>query len=505
MASIAHRGNVTVTDGWLATPLDFNDPTGETTQVRFRVRFADVQPAPQGALFVHPGGPGNDRKMGMTLAANYNLQNPEIFQNFDVFTVDQRGVGDSIPPKAPSGSTNIFQQTGMTCFPNNMSESALREALQRTYELRVKEYYDPMYIMPSSKNYREYAGTLNLVHDLELFRKSIGLERISLYVQSYGTQIGGTYVSLFPDRVHRAIFSGAVTPTNHVEDFAVGGGAAMVESLSYILQLLKVQMATNTDAVLQYMGPDPPALVEQLFADMDNGNAAYPGKGRLSASPLLWFTILQNGFAEVYKAHSTLIELTYLANYKKTGIMTPGALDSGEVQCTYAGGPITAILGLDVFGFLSEDDVVRIANRVGRNSGFGGRAGALTWLLFLYGRGLAKIPPSQPIGALGNVDVPVLVMDSMFDAATTYQWSSQMHAAFPAGMLLSWQGAGHGLSTTNALYAVQDMQRCQDKIAIYLRTGSLTEVRASPVCDTKLVPDLTQADTWKNYSGYYSP
>ena len=84
-------------DGTLAVLLDppkLNIPSGgPTLKLAVRVRLADVQPAPLGPLLFHCGGPGSTRSC-ITQATRLD---PDIMRTFDVWGIDQRGIGDSLP------------------------------------------------------------------------------------------------------------------------------------------------------------------------------------------------------------------------------------------------------------------------------------------------------------------------------------------------------------------------------------------------------------------------
>ncbi|KAJ1621867.1 hypothetical protein T492DRAFT_344245 [Pavlovales sp. CCMP2436] len=75
--------------------------------------------------------------------------------------------------------------------------------------------------------YQDYMGTIDLVHDLEILRAAIGLEKLSLWGASYGTEVGASYATVYPDRVLRLILDGNVAVSNDIY------AAAELWSLSY--------------------------------------------------------------------------------------------------------------------------------------------------------------------------------------------------------------------------------------------------------------------------------
>ena len=55
-----------------------------------------------------------------------------------------------------------------------------------------------------------YIGTWSVAHDLDYVRQALGRDKLSYLGHSYGTVLGGTYASLFPDRVGHMVLDGVV-------------------------------------------------------------------------------------------------------------------------------------------------------------------------------------------------------------------------------------------------------------------------------------------------------
>ena len=140
-------------DGYLTTPLDHSNPEGEQLQVRFRMRFANKQPAPRGLFFTHCGGPGTGKDC-MVLQMMDEIYKVDLYNNFDIVAVDQRGVGQSFAPGG-EGVQNIFSVKGKTCVPVGQSPKAIKAALQAQHEwykqwYKMKEWQTPKGNYPST-------------------------------------------------------------------------------------------------------------------------------------------------------------------------------------------------------------------------------------------------------------------------------------------------------------------------------------------------------------------
>merc|ERR1719181_2383666 len=55
-------------------------------------------------------------------------------------------------------------------------------------------------------------STTDLANDLDVFRKAIGEEKLSLWGMSYGTSVAATYATVFPANVNRLVLDGNVPP-----------------------------------------------------------------------------------------------------------------------------------------------------------------------------------------------------------------------------------------------------------------------------------------------------
>ncbi|NEE08998.1 alpha/beta hydrolase, partial [Streptomyces sp. SID7499] len=62
-----------------------------------------------------------------------------------------------------------------------------------------------------------FVGTTNAARDMDLMRTVLGDDQLHYFGISYGTELGGVYAHLFPDKVGRAVFDAVVDPTKDAE------------------------------------------------------------------------------------------------------------------------------------------------------------------------------------------------------------------------------------------------------------------------------------------------
>jgi len=155
--------------GTLAVPLDHSGAVPGTQRLGFAVLPATKQRF--GTLAVLVGGPG---QAGTTLARQIGALLAPINENFDLLLVDQRGTGRS---------------GALTCrgLANASGLSAVRACGESLGAARA------------------FLSTREDAFDLEDVRAALGIDRLSLFGVSYGTEIAGYYARLFPGAVDHMI------------------------------------------------------------------------------------------------------------------------------------------------------------------------------------------------------------------------------------------------------------------------------------------------------------
>ncbi|MFP5370295.1 MAG: alpha/beta hydrolase, partial [Actinomycetes bacterium] len=111
----------------------------------------------------------------------------------------------------------------------------------------------------------EHVSTANVARDMDALRAAVGDERLTYLGYSYGTLIGATYASLFPDRYRALVLDGAVDPDLYFND-------PMTHSTRFLLgfedALSRFTEACAVDQVAcsGFGGADPMAAYDALLA-----------------------------------------------------------------------------------------------------------------------------------------------------------------------------------------------------------------------------------------------
>ncbi len=188
-------------------PLDHAKPTGKT----FNMMLSKVKakgPKPLGSMLVNPGGPGAS---GITYANSVASRMPkEVTDSYDVIGFDARGTGESIPIDCVSDS---FQDQTLDLDPT--PEDAAEKAANEKFDLEAECLKKNADI--------DLFSTLRVVQDMDAIRAALGDTKLTYYGVSYGSYLGATYASAFPNNVGRMVLDGAFLPE------ATGNQATIVQ------------------------------------------------------------------------------------------------------------------------------------------------------------------------------------------------------------------------------------------------------------------------------------
>jgi len=188
-----------IEEGFLDVPLDYDDPDGEQISL-YVVRHRALDPENRiGALLVNPGGPGYGGSFLASAAAD--IYGQALLDNFDIIGWDPRGTGESEP--AIDCVDDYDAVLGVETGPDDPAgETALREAAA-TFAAGCEE---------RSGEILDHMETANAARDMDAIREALQEEQISYFGWSYGTALGSTWVTMFPETVRAAVLDGAVNP-----------------------------------------------------------------------------------------------------------------------------------------------------------------------------------------------------------------------------------------------------------------------------------------------------
>ena len=188
----------------MAVPLDYRTPDGPKLQLGLTRRRATGTDR-IGSLLVNPGGPGGSgRELAVSMSGTRLDRISILADRFDIIGFDPRGVGASNAIECIDGPAldKIYALDSSPETPEERSE--LKAADEAGDNACVAKFGASLLAQINNEN---------TARDMDEIRKSVGDAKLTYLGISYGTYLGATYATLFPDRVRALVLDGAYDPT----------------------------------------------------------------------------------------------------------------------------------------------------------------------------------------------------------------------------------------------------------------------------------------------------
>ncbi|MEA2622409.1 MAG: hypothetical protein QOH61_1319 [Chloroflexota bacterium] len=243
----------------LTVPLDHFQDTGRTADVTFALKRHTAPGPAKGTWVTITGGPGT---AGIYSAVGYaDSFDPSIRRAYDLVFMDQRGSGMSGSFTCPNAALAYYTDPA---GPDDSGGTALKEAAQTFVDTCLTESKVDRTALP-------YYATRQAAEDVEAFRLWLGVDNLSLYGESYGTQLVQTYAAAHPDRVRALFLDGAVDLSTSGEAFYTEGARAYDNALVATLVDCSVQTACSSDV----SGGNELTAYDELAAQLSAGPLSY--------------------------------------------------------------------------------------------------------------------------------------------------------------------------------------------------------------------------------------
>ncbi len=238
--------------GTLTVPLDYAEPQGATVTVALERRPADKPEKRIGSMLVNPGGPGAS---GLFLAedAEYYFDQ-DLLDRFDIVAFDPRGVGESTPAIDCVDDLDPYFSADPT--PDDDAEHAALATLS-------EEFADACAARSGSALLAN-VSTRDAATDLDRIRDALGEEKITYFGFSYGTELGATWLTMFPSTVRAAVLDSAAAPNANDAEQAVADARAMDGALARYFEWCDKQAQCARDT-----GGDPRAAFVALMSSLE--------------------------------------------------------------------------------------------------------------------------------------------------------------------------------------------------------------------------------------------
>ncbi|MFJ5278057.1 alpha/beta hydrolase [Streptomyces parvulus] len=404
----------------LKAPLDWSEPDGETIDLAL-IRSKAEGDQRVGSLLFNFGGPGGS---GVSMMPSYGESVSSLHERYDLVSWDPRGVAAS---------------EGVRCRADEAIDAA--ETVDSTPDTPAEEQAYLKDAAEFGKGCRKAAGklmshvsTTDTARDMDLMRHVLGDEKMHYFGISYGTELGGVYAHLFPERVGRVGLDAVVDPDadtmGHAENQARGFQRAL-------------------DDYLKSTGQEPGAGSRKISALLE----------RLDAEPLptsssgrkLTQTLALTGIVLPLYSKTSWPALTSALTAAEEGDGSELlALADGYNERDESGHYGTTTHSQRVISCLDdrqrptvEETKARLPRFEKVSPVFGAFLGWDTagWCHDWPVPGQHETPEVSAPGA-----APILVVGNTGDPATPYEGARRMadELGGDVGVMLTWKGEGHG-------------------------------------------------------------
>ncbi|SEM63650.1 alpha/beta hydrolase fold [Nonomuraea pusilla] len=400
--------------GKLQVPLDHAEPDGEKIGLALiRVKATGER---LGSLVFNFGGPGAS---GVDTLAQASRAFGNLGTRYDLVSFDPRGVERSSGVKCGG---QIAKLLAATTEPDG-------DRLAGEFAAACRQ--DSGKLLP-------YVGTVNAAKDLDLLRAALGDKKLNYFGFSYGTHLGAVYATRFPRNVGRFVLDSAFDPTVTWEQRAV----TQAKGFDHAFR------AFAEDCVAQgcELGADP-AAVEKAVVGLLGGLKDKPLK---VGDRELTYGLGQLGvLTPLYtKATWQVLEQAAAAAIKGNGealLMLADAYTGRRADGTYG----TMMTSLQAISCADTSERPTAAQAAKVND----RVEKIFPVLSAEGSGAPcahwPVPgddAAKHIDATGSA--PIVVVGGKGDPATPYQWATRLTAQLRTGVLVTYEGEGHGAYLT---------------------------------------------------------
>jgi pimeloyl-ACP methyl ester carboxylesterase len=407
-------------------PVDYAKPDGDTLELA-AVKIASTGDKKQGSLLVNPGGPGASGYDFVRDAGNSNFSET-VRANYDLIGFDPRGVKRSAPVTCLTDKERDEARVKVYT-PETDAGLAVLLADNKTIAAKCAEQTGAVL---------GHIDTVSAAKDLDVLRAVLNDSKLNYMGFSYGTFLGSTYASLFPDNVGRMVLDGAIDPSLSAEELTLGQARAFEKALrAYVEHCLGEEgcpLSGTADDGLQQIRDLINSVIQTPRTAKDgrmvSGNAFVSGIVVPLYANESWPALTQALDAAMKGDVSPMLRLADLgANRSPNGKYTSNtALAFSAINC------LDYPTSSDPAAMRAEEQRLREASpTLGYFFAYGG-ANCADWPY-------KNVRTPSAVKYSGSA--PIVVVGTTGDPATPVEWASELRKQLGNASLLTFKGEGH--------------------------------------------------------------
>ena len=410
----------------IKVPLDYSKPDGESIEIA-ALRLPSEGSNKKGSLLVNPGGPGGSGYDFVRDAGSTNISE-KVRSNYDIVGFDPRGVKRSAPVTC---MTDQERDASRAKVYELDTDAGLAEAIadNKAIAAQCAEKTGPVL---------GHIDTASAAKDLDILRGVLNDAKLNYLGYSYGTFLGSTYASLFPDNVGRMVLDGAMDPSLSYEELTSGQAKAFEKAIrAYVTHCLE-----GSDCPLSGTPDDAVAQIQDIIAAVEADPRAAKDGRVVNASMFV------SGLILPFYNDDNWPLLTQALDSALKGDVTPmlRLADFGadrEPNGSYSGNSSFAFSAINCLDYPMVTDTAGMradAQQLRQDSPTLGS-------YFAYGGTNCKDWPYKnvrtpaPADYKGSTDI--LVVGTTGDPATPVEWAAELRKQLGTAALLTWKGEGH--------------------------------------------------------------
>ncbi|MGW7295960.1 alpha/beta hydrolase [Streptomyces xiamenensis] len=417
----------------MKAPVTYADPEGDTLDLALiRTRSTGGEGERIGSLLFNFGGPGGS---GVVTLPAFGSDYTELAQRYDLVSFDPRGVGDS---------------DGLVCMSDKQLDDYFAadpvpsgEAEERDYTNRLRAFDNAC--ESAAGPLLPHLTTVNTARDMDLMRQVLGDNKLHYFGISYGTQLGGVYAHLFPQRVGRAALDAVVDPTADARE----GALAQTKGFQQALTTYMESCAQSENCPLG----STPQEGEQKLKDFLENLRSHPlptqdPDGRPLTESLAWGGIAQSLYSEDFWPFLTqgLEEAMAAENPDGTILLTLGDSMNGRNQNGTYSTLQSSLVAINCADTDQRYDVADVHDALPEFTDASPVFGpGMAWSLLSCTDWPVTGAQSHP-DVSTTTDATLLLIGTTGDPATPYAGTQNMKEALgkDKAVELTYDGEGHG-------------------------------------------------------------